>query len=59
MSMVKLRERVERGKVKKKCCKDNPRCKSCPVVVHRLKKQGALKLDDAALAKAFKKARKW
>lgn len=22
--------------VKKKCCKSNPRCKKCPVVLHRL-----------------------
>lgn len=54
-----LRQRLERGKVKKKCCKSSPRCKSCPVVLHRLKKQKAHKLDDAALKKAFKKARKY
>ncbi len=23
-------------KVKKKCCKSTPRCKKCPVVLHRL-----------------------
>jgi hypothetical protein len=27
-------------KVKKKCCKENPRCKRCPVVLERLEKQG-------------------
>lgn len=25
---------------KKKCCKDKPRCKSCPVVLMRLTKMG-------------------
>ena len=27
-------------KPKKKCCKDDPRCKRCPVVLKRLEKQG-------------------
>lgn len=25
---------------KKKCCKDKPRCKKCPVVLNRLEKAG-------------------
>ena len=25
---------------KKKCCKSNPRCKRCPVVLKRLERQG-------------------
>ncbi|WP_157063403.1 hypothetical protein [Luteipulveratus mongoliensis] len=25
---------------KKKCCKDKPRCKKCPVVLNRLSKAG-------------------
>jgi hypothetical protein len=29
-----------RVKVKKKCCKDRPRCKRCPVVLKRLEKEG-------------------
>ena len=28
--------RVSSITVKKKCCKSNPRCKKCPVVLHRL-----------------------
>ncbi len=27
-------------KAKKKCCKDNPRCKKCPVVLKRLDRAG-------------------
>jgi hypothetical protein len=27
-------------KIKKKCCKDGPRCKRCPVVWKRLEKAG-------------------
>ena len=27
-------------KTKKKCCKDNPRCKRCPVVWERLERAG-------------------
>ena len=27
-------------KAKKKCCKDDPRCKKCPVVFKRLEKAG-------------------
>lgn len=27
-------------KPKKKCCKDGPRCKRCPVVLKRLENQG-------------------
>ena len=44
---------------KKKCCRSKKRCKTCPVVLHRLRKSGALKLDDKALAKALANARKW
>ena len=27
-------------KAKKKCCKDSPRCKKCPVVLKRLERAG-------------------
>jgi aldehyde:ferredoxin oxidoreductase len=34
-------------KTKKKCCRDKPRCKRCPVVCKRLMKQElAERLDD-------------
>jgi len=33
-------------KAKKKCCKDKPRCKTCPVVLKRLSDAGfATRLD--------------
>ncbi|GAB3265557.1 hypothetical protein [Kineosporia babensis] len=33
-------------KAKKKCCKDKPRCKSCPVVLKRLSDAGfATRID--------------
>jgi len=31
---------MPRVKAKKKCCKDKPRCKRCPVVLKRLEKAG-------------------
>lgn len=56
---LKVRKKLESGKVKKKCCRDNPRCSSCSTVAHRLRKQQVLTLDDAALLKALKHARRW
>ncbi|MDO4927551.1 MAG: hypothetical protein Q3976_00565 [Corynebacterium sp.] len=58
MDVAKYRQKVARGKIKKKCCKSNPRCKSCPVVIKRLQKMEAFALDDAQLAVAIKQARK-
>jgi hypothetical protein len=31
---------LQRVKPKKKCCKDGPRCKRCPVVLKRLEDRG-------------------
>jgi hypothetical protein len=31
---------VPRVKAKKRCCKSDPRCKRCPVVLRRLEKAG-------------------
>jgi len=33
-------------KAKKKCCKDKPRCKKCPVVLLRLSKAGCAERLD-------------
>jgi hypothetical protein len=33
------------AKAKKKCCKDKPRCKQCPVVLMRLEKMGYAEQD--------------
>jgi hypothetical protein len=32
-------------KPKKRCCKSDPRCKRCPVVMKRLSKQGLAERD--------------
>ena len=40
---IKVGKRV---KAKKKCCRDNPRCKSCPVVLKRLSDGGYLERRD-------------
>ena len=34
------------AKAKKKCCKDKPRCASCPVVLMRLASMGYAERDD-------------
>ncbi|WP_203453592.1 hypothetical protein [Jiangella aurantiaca] len=33
-------------KAKKKCCKDRPRCKECPVVLKRLADAGLLERES-------------
>ncbi|MDO4910601.1 MAG: hypothetical protein Q3972_02520 [Corynebacterium sp.] len=60
MKAQKFRKMLEKGPKagKKKCCKSSPRCKKCPKVIHSLTKVNALELDDKALKKAIKKARK-
>jgi hypothetical protein len=37
---------------KKKCCRDNPRCKRCPVVCKRLVKQGLAERQGGAFVLA-------
>jgi hypothetical protein len=32
----------DRIKAKRKCCKERPRCKRCPIVCRRLERQGYL-----------------
>jgi len=45
-------------KVKKKCCRSKPRCKSCPVVAMRRAKFEADGLKGKELKRAVKQARK-
>lgn len=54
--MAKMRRKAAKGG-KKKCCRSRQRCKLCPVVLKRLEKAHAFELNDAALAKAWTKAR--
>ncbi|MBI9000021.1 hypothetical protein M0E87_06830 [Corynebacterium sp. CCM 9185] len=56
MDMAKMRRKAAKGG-KKKCCRSRQRCKLCPVVLKRLEKAHAFELNDAALAKAWTKAR--
>jgi len=46
-------------KAKTKCCKDDPRCKRCPVVLKRLAKEGLASRegDTYVLAKDVPKKR--
>ncbi len=52
-------------KVKKKCCKDDPRCKRCPVVLKRLDRAGhaerltkrSYRFEEEVPKKALKAAR--
>ena len=37
---------MKRIKTKKRCCKDRPRCKSCPVVCKRLETMGYAERED-------------
>ena len=51
---------------KKKCCEDKPRCKKCPVTLHRLSRAGyaerldlrRYRIDGKVPGKALKTARK-
>lgn len=49
---------AENWKTKKKCCRSNPRCKKCPVVLNRLVKAGAFD-DGADFKEQLKLARRW
>jgi hypothetical protein len=45
-------------KPKKKCCRSRPRCKRCPLVLHKVRKAELLGIRGKELAKIFKRARK-
>jgi hypothetical protein len=45
-------------KPKKKCCRSKPRCKKCPVVVHKVRKAERTGIRGKQLVKVFKRARK-
>lgn len=55
---AKLRDPA-RWKIKSKCCRSNPRCKSCPVVFKRLERAGAFEREDVDFAAELKLARRW
>ena len=45
-------------KAKKRCCKDRPRCKRCPVVLKRLARQGLAERVDGRRYKLSSKLKK-
>jgi hypothetical protein len=45
-------------KTKKKCCKDNPRCRKCPVVWKRLEMQGLAEREDRRIYHASPELKK-
>ncbi|XVV04695.1 hypothetical protein ACQPW3_04580 [Actinosynnema sp. CA-248983] len=53
---MSVRQRVGKIKVKKKCCRSNPRCKRCPVTVMLKERKKALKKAEKKAKKAAKKA---
>ncbi|RDH77837.1 hypothetical protein DVS77_13330 [Mycolicibacterium moriokaense] len=45
-------------KPKKKCCRSKPRCKKCPVVLHRVRKAERNGIQGKQLIKVYQRARK-
>ena len=45
-------------KPKKKCCRSRPRCKRCPLVLHKVHKAELMGLRGKELLKVYKRARK-
>jgi hypothetical protein len=51
-------EKFAKAKPKKKCCRSKPRCKRCPLVLHKVHKAELNGLRGKELEKVFKRARK-
>ena len=45
-------------KPKKKCCRSKPRCKKCPLVLHKVRKAELMGIRGKELEKVYKRARK-
>jgi hypothetical protein len=45
-------------KPKKKCCRSKPRCKKCPVVIHKVHKAERHGIRGKDLERVYKRARK-
>ncbi|WP_168214731.1 hypothetical protein ACRDU6_15975 [Mycolicibacterium sp. ELW1] len=46
------------AKSKKKCCRSTPRCKRCPLVLHKVQQAQRRGVSGKDLDKVFKRARK-
>lgn len=51
-------EKFAKAKPKKKCCRSKPRCKRCPLVLHKVYKAERNGVRGKDLEKVFKRARK-
>jgi hypothetical protein len=51
-------DKLATAKPKKKCCRSKPRCKRCPLVLHKVHKAQLTGLRGKELEKVFKRARK-
>ncbi len=51
-------EKVAGLEPKKKCCRSKPRCKRCPLVLHKVEKARKSGLRGKELEKVYKRARK-
>lgn len=51
-------ENLAKAKPKKKCCRSKPRCKRCPLVLHKVHKAQLTGIRGKDLEKVFKRARK-
>ena len=51
-------EKFAAAKPKKKCCRSKPRCKRCPLVLHKVHKAELSGIRGKELEKVFKRARK-
>lgn len=45
-------------KPKKKCCRSKPRCKKCPLVLHKVHKAELMGIRGKELEKIYQRARK-
>ena len=52
------RTELAEAKAKKKCCRSKPRCKRCPLVLHKVHKAELAGVRGKDLEKVFKRARK-
>ena len=46
------------AKPKKKCCRSNPRCNRCPLVLHKVQNAAHHGVHGKDLEKVYKRARK-
>ncbi|WP_434085066.1 hypothetical protein [Mycobacterium paraterrae] len=58
MAKTQRKPKYLTAKPKKKCCRSSPRCKSCPLVLHKVRKAELDGIRGKALDKVYRRARK-